>query len=66
MAKEPKKTVFDRAKEALTDAPPGLMPDGKLNTVKADDPPFEPEIVDDDGDELEPEQGTEADRTENE
>ena len=60
MGKAPKK--FDRALEALEDGPPGLMPDGKLNRVKADDPPFEPEIVDDEGDEIEAEQGTEADR----
>lgn len=61
MGKEPKETVFDRAKEALNDAPPGLMPDGKLNTVDKDAPPFEPEIVDDEGGEIEPAEGTEAD-----
>lgn len=47
MAKEPNKSTFDRAQEALNDAPPGMMPDGKLNTVDKDAPPFEPEIVDD-------------------
>lgn len=61
MGKEPK-TVFDRAKEALNDAPPGLMPNGRLNTVDKDAPPFEPEIVDDEGDEIEPGEGTEADQ----
>lgn len=63
MGKEPKKK-FDRALEALNDAPPGLMPDGKLNVVQPGDPPFEPEIVDDEGNPVSPEEGTEADRNE--
>lgn len=52
MAKDPKKLKdqVGKATSTLEDYPPGLLPDGKLNTVRADDPPFEPEIVDDDGD----------------
>lgn len=61
MGKAPKK--FDRALEALEDGPPGLI-DGKLNVVQPGDPPFEPEIVDDDGNPVSPEEGTEADRDE--
>lgn len=62
MGKPSKK--FDRALEELEDAPPGLMPDGKLNIVQAGDPPFEPEIVDDEGNPVSAEEGTEADRDE--
>lgn len=46
------------------DHPPGMLPDGKLNRVKEDDPPWEPEIVDELGRPVEREQGTEADRNE--
>ena len=41
---EPKKQV------EVFDGPLGILPDGKLNTVEKDAPPFEPEIVDDDAD----------------
>lgn len=49
MGKAPKKVDTS----TLEDWPPGMLPDGKLHTVKRDDPPFEPEIVDDEGNELE-------------
>lgn len=45
MAKDTKKLV---EKATLEDGPLGMLPDGKLNIVQVDDPPFEPEIVDDD------------------
>lgn len=49
MAKDKKKLrdQVDQATSTLEDYPPGLLPGGKLNIVQADDPPFEPEIVDD-------------------
>lgn len=51
MAKDKKKLAgqVDQATSTLEDYPPGMLPDGKLNVVKADDPPFEPVIVEDDG-----------------
>jgi hypothetical protein len=33
----------------LPNDPIGILPDGSLNVVKADDPPFHPNIVDDRG-----------------
>lgn len=44
------------------DTPPGMLPDGKLNRVKEGDPPYQPEIVDELGRPVKREQGTEADR----
>lgn len=64
MAKAPKKTdteVVDQAVSTLEDWPIGMLPGGKLNIVKRDDPPFEPEIVDELGRPIAAEQGTEAD-----
>lgn len=49
MAKKPDK--IDTS--TLEDAPIGLLSDGKVNIVKADDPPFRPTIVDDDGNVIE-------------
>lgn len=66
MAKAPKKTSdqVDQAVSTLEDHPIGMLPGGKLNVVKADDPPFEPEIVDELGRPVQAEQGTEADQDE--
>lgn len=46
------------------DIAPGMLPDGTLNRVKEDDPPYQPEIVDALGRPVKREQGTEADREE--
>lgn len=35
----------------------GMLPNGKLNIVNKDDPPWRPKIVDDEGNEVEPEEG---------
>lgn len=66
MAKDKKKlgNQVDQALSTLEDHPPGFLPGHGLNTVKADDPPFEPEIVDELGRPVQAEEGTEADRKE--
>jgi hypothetical protein len=33
----------------LPDEPIGILPDGTLNVIKIDDPPFQPKVVDDRG-----------------
>jgi hypothetical protein len=43
MSKEPKKV------STLEDWPLGVLPDGSMNIVNKDDPPFKPTIVDEDG-----------------
>lgn len=54
MAKKPDtKQVDQAAASTLEDHPIGMLPDGKLNIVQRDDPPFEPTIVDDDGNVIE-------------
>jgi hypothetical protein len=37
------------AMSTLPDEPIGILPDGTLNVVKIDDPPFEPMVYDDRG-----------------
>lgn len=48
MAKDNKKLARQVNQATLEDSPLGMLPDGRLNVVEADAPPFEPEIVDDD------------------
>jgi hypothetical protein len=45
MAKKPK----TKPPTTLPDEPIGLGPDGKILIVNADDPPFRPTVVDEDG-----------------
>lgn len=60
MAKKPDKKQIDHAvSSTLEDHPIGMLPDGKLNIVERDAPPFKPTIVDDDGNVIE--EGDEAD-----
>ncbi len=50
MAKKPDKKQIDQAAAStLEDHPIGLLPDGKLNVVERDAPPFKPTIIDDEG-----------------
>lgn len=55
MAKDKKKLSDQVAKGTSMDdgTPPGMLPDGKLDIVKADDPPYRPTLVDDDGNVIE-------------
>ena len=48
MDKDPKKIAVAESAGTMTDDdwPIGLLPDGSLNIVDPDDPPFEPTVVD--------------------
>lgn len=47
MAKDDKKLARQVDQATLEDTPLGMLPDGKLNVIRKDDPPFEPKIVED-------------------
>lgn len=34
-----------KEREEDREPPPGMLPDGKLNIVNADDPPYKPRII---------------------
>ena len=56
MAKAPKKADLDRAGGMVSswDTPIGASPDGGLNIVDKDSPPFKPKVFDEDGNEIDP------------
>ena len=53
MGKQPKKLANKIGTMTDDESGIGMLPDGKLNVVDRDAPPFKPKIVDDEGNEVE-------------